>query len=92
LFEVGHSAQFLRRGVETVNTAVLKFGLRKASLTWHQQAEGGIGEPKGAVRSDRDIVRRVEPLALEVRDDRLRGAASVGTTDASAPMFEFAPD
>lgn len=50
---------------------MVEFGLGERALVGHDDPEGRIGEPDRAVGRDRNIVGRVDPLALVMGHDRL---------------------
>ena len=71
LLEIRHSVQIAGLWIETIHAAMIEFGLGERALVGHDDPEGRIGEPDRAVRRDRDIVGRVDPLALVMCHDGL---------------------
>ena len=66
---------------------MIEFGLGERALVGHDDPEGRIGEPDRPVGRDRDIVGRVDPLALVMRHDRLGLAVIIAAAADAAPAM-----
>ena len=87
LLEIRHPAQGGVPWVEAVDAAMVQLRLHQAALVRHEQAEGRVGEPDRAVPRDCHVVGRIEPLALEMGDDRRRVPVSVRAAYAAPPVL-----
>jgi hypothetical protein len=70
---------------------MIEFGLGERTLVGHDDSEGGIGEPDRPVKSNRDIVGRIDPLALIMGHDRF-GLTIIITPPADAATTMLAVD
>ena len=79
----GHRAAFAVDAIDIHR----QFRLGDAALVVAEDAETRIGEPDRAVRFHHDIVRRIEPLALEAVADHRDGPVIFGAGDAAREML-----
>ena len=78
---LGDDRRLAGAGIEAVDVGA-DLGLRLVALVVGEDAEGGIGEPDRAVRLHDHVVGRVEPLAVELVDQRRDRAVVLGARDA----------
>lgn len=87
LLEIRHPAQITGPRIETIQAAMIEFGLGQRTLVGHDDSESRIGEPDGAVGRDRDIVGRVEPPALVMGHEGLGLPVIVAAPADAAPTM-----
>lgn len=87
MIQADHALQGAAIGRQPVDAVMVQFLRARAALAGLEQPERRVGEPDRAVVRNDQIVRRIEPFALEPPDQQMRPAIDIATGDRAAPVF-----